>query len=107
MKVYAKGRMEMTKQEVQAILDKRKNKREIGKKLKRLGYHNTRYYKPTNGTNLQEIAKACNEECDEADREKYYLFASLGNYNGYEWIWLEQTQKSPNRYSVSIWVKEL
>ena len=77
----------MTKQEVQAILDKSKNKREIGKKLKRLGYHNTRYYKPTNGTNLQEIAKACNEECDEADREKYYLFASLGNYNGYEWIW--------------------
>lgn len=69
----------MTKQELQAILDKSKNKREIGKELKKLGYYNTRYYKLTKGTNLQEIAKACNEECDEADREKYYLFCIFGD----------------------------
>ena len=97
----------MTKQELQVIIDKSKNKRGIGKKLKKLGCYNTRHYKQTKGINLQEIAKACNEECDEANREEYSLFASFGTYNGYEWIWLEQTQKSPDRYSVSIWVKEL
>ena len=64
----------MTKQELQAIVDKSKNKRGIGKKLKKLGCYNTRHYKQTKGINLQEIAKACNEECDEANREEYSLF---------------------------------
>ena len=96
----------MTKQELQAIASKSKNKREIERYLKRAGYHNTRYYKLTKGTNLQEIAKICTEECDEVDRKKYWLFVSFGIYNGYEWIWVEQTRKSPMRYAVTIWAKE-
>lgn len=95
----------MEKQELQTILDKSENKREIEKRLKKAGYHNTRYFRPTKGTDLQQIAKACTEECDEADRKNRWLFASQGTYNGYEWIWLEQTMKSPMRYAVSIWAK--
>ena len=75
------------------------------KRLKKAGYHNTRYFRATKGTDLQQIAKACVEECDEADRENHWLFASQGTYKGYEWIWLEQTKKSPMRYAVSIWSK--
>ena len=60
----------MTKQELQTILSKSRNKGEIERYLKRAGYHNTRYYKLTKGANLQEIAKACNEECDEVNRKK-------------------------------------
>ena len=96
----------MTKQELQTILDGSESKKEIEQQLRKAGYHNTRFYKPTKGTNLQEIAKVCDEECEEANREKCWLFASLGSYKGYEWIWLEQTNKSPKRYSVGIWAKE-
>ena len=55
----------MTLQELQAIVTKSRNKREIGKYLKQAGYYNARYYKLTKGTNLQTIAKACTEECEE------------------------------------------
>ena len=97
----------MTKQELQELLDKSKNKKEIGKILKKAGYHNARNYRPTKKLNLQRVARACEEECDEVDNGKYWLFASIGLIYDCEWIWLEQTRKSPLRYAVTIWVKEL
>lgn len=97
----------MTKRELQIIVDASKDKRQIEKRLKILGYHNTRFYRPTKGADLQKIAQACEEECEEKERENCWLFASVGVYLGYEYIWLEQTKKSPRRYSVSIFAKKL
>ena len=102
-----KGGENMTKQELQEILNTSKNKRKAGKILRKAGYHDVRFYRPTKGMKLQRVAKACEEECNEVDRGKYWLFASIGLVYDCEWIWLEQTRKSPQRYSVSIWVKEL
>ena len=96
----------MTKGELQEIVAKSKNIRDMERVLKRSGYHNARFYKPTKGTDLQAVANSCDEECDEADRGKYCLFASFGTYGGYEWIWLERTKKEPVRFHVSIWVRE-
>ncbi len=97
----------MTKQELQEILNTSKNKRKAGKILRKAGYHDVRFYRPTKGMELQRVARACEEECDEVDRGEYWLFASIGSIYDCEWIWLEQTKKSPQRYSASIWVKEL
>lgn len=96
----------MSTEKLQEILSKSKNKDDAVKALKQLGYHNARFFKPTKGTDLQQIAKACVFECDEVDTPKYWLFGSFGEYNGYEWIWLEQTKKSPEKYNVTILVKE-
>ena len=95
----------MNKEQLQEILNNSKSKRNTVRELKRLGYHNTRYYAPTKGTNLQEIAKACDIECEEIDTARYWLFGSIGRYNGFEWIWIEQTKKKPKRYSVTIMAK--
>ena len=95
----------MTKEQLQEILNNSGNKRSTVKELKKLGYHNTKYYKPTKGTDLQQIAKACKIECEEVETEKYWLFGSCGEYNGFEWIWIEQTKKNPQRYSVTIMAK--
>ena len=95
----------MSKEQLQKILNNSKNKNSTVRELKKLGYHNTRYYKPTKGTNLTELARACTIECDEVDRKGFWLFGSIGYLNGYEWIWVEQTRKEPKKYNVTIMVK--
>lgn len=97
----------MEKEQLQSMLASSKSKRELEKKIKKAGFRNTRFSRPVKGTDLQKIAKACDAECDEVDRGRYWLFASIGRCSGYEWIWLEKTRKQPIRYSVSIWAKRL
>jgi len=92
--------------ELQTIMDLSGSIRAVGQELREAGYRNTKYYKPTKEKDLQEVAKACDQECQEVDRGKYWLFGSIGHYDGYEWIWLEQTRKNPQRYTVQIWAKK-
>ena len=93
--------------QLQEILNNSKSKRNTVRELEKLGYHNTKHYAPTKGTNLVEIAKACVNECSEVETRWHWLFGSYGQYNSYEWIWIEQTRKKPQLYSVTIMAKEV
>lgn len=95
----------MNKEQLQEILNNSKSKARTVRELKRLGYYNARHYAPTKGTDLQAVANACDIECEEIDTARYWLFGSIGYLNGFEWIWIEQTKKNPQRYSVTIMAK--
>ena len=97
----------MTKDDLTLIIKEGKKINTVKKMLKNRGYHNTRFYKPTKGTNLQDIARACMIEANEMDFGDYWLFGSTGVFKGFEWVWLEETKKEPVHYNVSIWTKEI
>ena len=98
----------ITKEELQTLLNTQKRKKQIVRLMKKQGYRDVRRCRNAKGTDVQRIAVACNKnECQSVETDGYELYGSFCVYDGYEWIWLEETRVSPIHFDVTILIKPL
>lgn len=100
--------MTITVNELQQMLNEGKRKRKVIKILNKRGFKDVRKIPATKGIDARSVAIQCEyNKCKLVVNGNFGLFGSIGEYDGYEWVWIEETKVKPLRFRVTIMAKAI
>lgn len=98
--------MKLTVEELQQMMDNNRRKKSVIKILKKQGFKDVRRIREMKGIDAQKVAIAC-EKCTTIELDNYELYGALGEYEGFEWVWLEETRLNPMKFDVTILARSI